>query len=399
MATCPSAITHHTLGIEALDVSEGIAEYQASLGIGVEDLHGLTRHRRDHVPRFCGSAAGHVLRGGNDADDVERQFHQGHRLERSQNARGTAHVVFHFIHFRSGLERNAAGIEGDAFTHQNHRLRSRGATGMAQDDEFRRLVRSAGNREQGVHAELFHVGPVEDVDAETVRFREIGSLFGEMSRRADVARQVAKVLGKFHPGSNRQSFSECCFGTRQLVAAADAEGQFSQRPPHFLLFGFEAIEAVEGFLNDKCGLPDLPGNVALPDVQFGQIDGAVEAAGFVKLPNGGGQRGTVLLFAEFPFLSHPRSPGVSRRLRAGAVCFDTGYIVEQQAAAGLAFHVAATQDVAEKQLCCLVDGFRRDRQLSGLEDADHDTGAALLFRASTFYAKFQNTLLGNFENQ
>ena len=67
---------HHTLGIEALDVSEGIAEYQASLGIGVEDLHGLTRHRRDHVPRFCGSAAGHVLRGGNDADDVERQFHQ-----------------------------------------------------------------------------------------------------------------------------------------------------------------------------------------------------------------------------------------------------------------------------------------------------------------------------------
>jgi hypothetical protein len=39
---------------------------------------------------------------------------------------------------------------------------------MAQNDELWRLVRSAGDREQGVHPELFHVGAVEDVDAKTM---------------------------------------------------------------------------------------------------------------------------------------------------------------------------------------------------------------------------------------
>jgi hypothetical protein len=89
-------------------------------------------------------------------------------------------------------------------------------------------------------------------------------LVGQIGRRADVARQIAQVLGEFHSGSDRQTFGKRCFGTWQFVAATDAEGQFSQRPTHFLLFGFEAIEAVEGFLHDERGLPDLPGDIPLP---------------------------------------------------------------------------------------------------------------------------------------
>jgi hypothetical protein len=132
---------------------------------------------------------------------------------------------------------------------------------------------------------------------------------------------------------------------------ADAEGQFSQWSTHFLLLGLEAVKAVEGFLHDECGLPDLPGDVTLPDIEFGQVDGAVEATGFIELANRSGQGGAVFLFAELLFLAKPD--------QQDAVGFDTGYIVEQQAAAGLAFHVTASEDVAEKLLGCLVDNFRR----------------------------------------
>jgi hypothetical protein len=69
--------------------------------------------------------------------------------------------------------------------------------------------------------------------------------------------------------------------------------------------------------------------------------------------------------------------------------------VKQEAAPGLALHVSAPENVAEKLVGGLVDDFGRGRKLSRFEDADHDAGAALLFRASAFYAKFQNALLGN----
>jgi hypothetical protein len=64
--------------------------------------------------------------------------------------------------------------------------------------------------------------------------------------------------------------------------------------------------------------------------------------------------------------------------------------MQQQAGACLAFHVATTEDIAQKLLAGLIDYFGCSRKLSGFEDADNDARAALLFRASAFYAKFQN---------
>ena len=57
--------------------------------------------------------------GGIDADDVERQLHAGHGLHGAEHAGGAAHVVLHLVHFGGRLERDAAGVEGDALADQH----------------------------------------------------------------------------------------------------------------------------------------------------------------------------------------------------------------------------------------------------------------------------------------
>ncbi len=88
---------------------------------------------------------------------------------------------------------------------------------------------------------------------------------------------------------------------------------------------------------------------------------------------------------KFPFLA--------KAYKEDAIRFNSGNAMQQQAGSGLAFHVAATQDIAEKLRCRLVNNLRRCRQLSSLEYTDDNTSAALLFWASAFYAKFQSALL------
>ena len=111
----------HELGLVALDISERIAQDQPALGVGVEDLDGLAGERGDDVAGLDGMAAGHVFAGGNDADHVHRRFHPGQRANGAQHAACAGHVELHLVHLACGLERNAAGIEGDAFADERQR--------------------------------------------------------------------------------------------------------------------------------------------------------------------------------------------------------------------------------------------------------------------------------------
>ena len=110
-------IDHH-VGFQALSVGEGVAKDQAALRIGVEDLHRLPRERGHHVAGLHGMAAGHVLAGRNDAHDVDRGLHAGERADRAEHAAGARHVELHLVHLARGLDRDAAGIEGNALADQ-----------------------------------------------------------------------------------------------------------------------------------------------------------------------------------------------------------------------------------------------------------------------------------------
>jgi hypothetical protein len=62
---------HHHGRLEALGIGQRIAQDEAAFGVGVEDLDGLARQALDHVTGFDGAAAGQVLAGRDDADEVD----------------------------------------------------------------------------------------------------------------------------------------------------------------------------------------------------------------------------------------------------------------------------------------------------------------------------------------
>ena len=134
-------------------------------------------------------------------------------------------------------------------------------------------------------------------------------------------------------------------------------------------------------------MTNLPGHIPFLDPEFRQIKRAVEAAGFIELTNCRSQRSAIFLLVEFPFFAKPHEQD--------AIRLDTDNAVKQQAGAGLALHVATTQDVAEKLVGRAVEDLRGRGKLPRFEDADYHASTALLFRATAFYAKFQNTLLGD----
>ena len=75
----------------------------------------------------------------------------GDRRDRLQHRRRPGHVVLHLVHAGAGLERDAAGVEGDALADQAQG-RAGAAAGVAEDDQPRRLAAAAADGDQAAHA-------------------------------------------------------------------------------------------------------------------------------------------------------------------------------------------------------------------------------------------------------
>ena len=106
-------------GFELRGVGEGVAEDEAAFGVGVEDFDGGAVHGGYDVAGFACARVGHVFAGGDDGDEVDRQAGFGGGGECADDAGRAAHVVFHFVHRFAGFERDAAGVEGDAFADED----------------------------------------------------------------------------------------------------------------------------------------------------------------------------------------------------------------------------------------------------------------------------------------
>ena len=190
-------IDHHR-GLEALGVGQCVTQDQAAFGIGVENLDGLARHAGDHVARLHGVAGGHVLARRNDADQVELGLEFGDRTQRAEHARSAAHVVFHLVHLGACLQRDTAGVEGDALADQHHRRLRLGRAVVARHDEAQRLGRGLRDRQKRPHAEFLAGLAVEHLDLEAVLFAEFFGYVGQMGRRAVVAGPVGPLACQGH---------------------------------------------------------------------------------------------------------------------------------------------------------------------------------------------------------
>ena len=224
-------------------VGEGVAQDQAAFGIGVEDFDGGAVHSGYDVAGLVGGGIGHVFAGGGDGDEVDGQFGAGGGNEGADYAGGAAHVEFHFVHFSTGLEGNAAAVEGYAFAYQNNgRGVFIGRAEVGKLDEARLLGAAFGYRPERTHVFADVVG-AEDFGRRSGGLGFGAGGIGQIGGGADVAGGVAEVFAQIDAVQQGLGAAECISGG--LVGGGGVEIGLLQGGG----FGgfFEAVEPVYGF--------------------------------------------------------------------------------------------------------------------------------------------------------
>ena len=219
-----SGNVHHGTRLEALGIGHGITQHQAAFCVGVEDLDGLPAHAGDHITGLGGLAVWHVFSGRNQAHHIEAGLQPGQGLEGAQHTGGAAHVVFHLVHALAGLERDAAGIESDAFANQHHRCLFGGAAVVAQHNKPQGLNCAFGHREECAHLEF---GDLFGTQHFALDVFVLGQLLGHPCEHGGccmVAGPVGPFFGQFNTGNTglgtRNRLLEV--GTCALHAQTDA---------------------------------------------------------------------------------------------------------------------------------------------------------------------------------
>ena len=113
----------HELRLEAVvAVPQRVGQHEAPLGVGVEHLDRLARHRGDDVARTLGVAVdGMFSTQADDADGIDLGLARGQRVHQAGDGGGAAHVALHVLHAGGRLDRDAAGVEHDALADEGNR--------------------------------------------------------------------------------------------------------------------------------------------------------------------------------------------------------------------------------------------------------------------------------------
>ena len=141
-----------------------VAQYQPPFGIGVEHFDRLPAHGGDDIAGALRLAVGHIFNETHHADHIGLGLAGDDGQHRASHSACPAHVPLHVFHAGAGLQRDAAGVEGNALADEHGRLFVRCAAVPADRDQFRFAFRSAPHRNQRAHAERFHFGLAQHGD-------------------------------------------------------------------------------------------------------------------------------------------------------------------------------------------------------------------------------------------
>ena len=360
MAQCQHAVAgqggniHHRLRLESLGIGQRIAQDQATLGIGVQDLDGLAAHALHHIARLERTAARHVLAGRNQAYHIDLGAQQAQRFEQAQHAGGTAHVELHLVHAGPRLERDATAVKGDALADKHQRTLAVIGAFVAQHDEARRFIRALGYGQERPHAELLDLLLLQHFAFKLAVAsvlaglgRDVACHFSQHARRGMVTRTVGPLPGKRHAGHQ-------CLAVRQRALAGSRIGRAKQ---HLLQAApgaglGRAIDMAAG-RNSRHGRRPLGvcGVLGKADSQLERIHRQLLDQLSQGIPDSG--RRTVTDTQQL----HPR-----RRARFGQV--------QRQALAGIGAPVAGCQSPLDQQGQSGLQRLSQVQAVSGQQDQD-----------------------------
>ena len=146
-------------------------------------------------------AVGHVLDQAAHADDVGLGLAPRQREHRPCHRARAAHVPLHVFHAGGGLDRDAAGVEGDALADEGGR-RCRPCLPPIHLIASRRdgALRALRHAEQRAHAELFHLGLVQHDEFGAGALEPLLAAFDEAFGVDHVGRFGDQFAGEFDAG-------------------------------------------------------------------------------------------------------------------------------------------------------------------------------------------------------
>ena len=145
-------------------IMQHVGKDETPLGVGVDDLDGLTGHRLENIARPICIAARHILHQPDGADHIDLGVPHRQRMHQPDHAGRARHVALHVLHTGGLLDRDATRIETHTFTHKGHR-RSAAFTAVPAHDDGAALMRGTlTDGEQRPHAEPRHRRRVERFD-------------------------------------------------------------------------------------------------------------------------------------------------------------------------------------------------------------------------------------------
>ena len=175
---------------------QAVGQDQTTLGVGVEHLDRLAVADLEHVAGAGGVTAEHVVGHRNPGPDLAWDLEVLQHRHGADDRRGAAHVALHRHHALAGLDRQAAGIEGDALADEGEEALRLALRRVGQLDEAGRVGRPAVDAEQAAELALLDRGFVPDLDGETLLLGHRGGPAGEDRRGEGATRLVDEIAGE-----------------------------------------------------------------------------------------------------------------------------------------------------------------------------------------------------------
>ena len=107
------------------------------------------------------------------------------------------HVVLHLFHAVGGLDRDAAGIERDAFANQRQMRGRAGRDGLVlHHNQVRRLYAPLRDSEQRSHSERRHRVPIQNFAPEVELSRHLAGRLRQLGRSQQIGGFVDQIARK-----------------------------------------------------------------------------------------------------------------------------------------------------------------------------------------------------------
>ncbi len=187
---------HDDVRIEdRVGIGQRVGEHEAALGVGVGDLDRRTAVVPDHVAGALGGTRGHVLRRRHQRGDPQRQVQCRQHAHRAQHRSTAAHVRLHRHHALGRLQRQAAGVKGNALADQ-YDVAARVRRRIRDLDQPGRPGGPGANGQDAAEALRRQLAPTADADVEASAPAENLGLFRQPLRRLLQRRCVGQLAGQ-----------------------------------------------------------------------------------------------------------------------------------------------------------------------------------------------------------